>query len=107
MAVEQRKRSSPRFDSPERAPIYSPRSMARSDRPGEGPPNDPWRGMSTGWQFTSYMLGGILGFGLVGFLIDWLAGTGKVFMAIGMVGGAAGAVYLVYVHYGRGDEGTS
>jgi hypothetical protein len=40
----------------------------------------------------------------VGYLIDWLVGTGKVFTAIGMVAGAAGAVYLVYVHYGRGDE---
>jgi ATP synthase protein I len=79
--------------------------MAGSQRPAEVPPNDMWRGMSTGWQVTSYMLGGILGFGFVGFLIDWLAGTAKIFTAIGMVAGAACSVYLVYVHYGRGDEG--
>ena len=104
MAADLRKRP-PRFDSSESRPIYSARSMTGSGHPGGGPPNDMWRGMSTGWQVTAYMLGGILSWGLVGFLIDWLAGTGKVFTAIGMVGGAAGGVYLIYVHFGRGDEG--
>ena len=104
MTADLRKRSR-RFDSGERRSIYSARSMAGSENPGGGSPQDMWRGMSTGWQITAYMLGGILGWGLIGFVIDWLAGTGKVFTAIGMVGGAAGAVYLVYVHYGRGDDG--
>jgi len=104
MTADLRKRSR-RFDSGERRPIYSARSMAGSANPGGSSPQDMWRGMSTGWQITAYMLGGILGWGLIGFLIDWLAGTGKAFTAIGMVGGAAGAVYLVYVHYGRGDDG--
>ena len=104
MTADLRKRSR-RFDSVKRRSIYSARSMAGSENPGGGSPQDMWRGMSTGWQITAYMLGGILGWGLIGFLIDWLAGTGKVFTAIGMVGGAAGAVYLVYVHYGRSDDG--
>jgi ATP synthase protein I len=104
MAADQHKHSPVRFDSPTTPPIYSPRSMAGSERSGGGPLNDTWRGMSTGWQITAYMLGGILSWGAVGYLIDWLIGTGKVFTAIGMVAGAAGAVYLVYLHYGRGDE---
>src|SRR2546425_11123714 len=94
----------PRFDSNENRPIYSARSMAGSEDPGGGSPNDMWRGMSTGWQITAYMLGGILGWGLIGFLIDWLAGTGEGFTAIGMGGGAAGSVYPVYPDYGRGDD---
>jgi ATP synthase protein I len=104
MTADLRKRSR-RFDSGETRSIYSARSMAGSENPGGGSPQDMWRGMSTGWQITAYMLGGILSWGLIGFVIDWLAGTGKVFTAIGMVGGAAGAVYLVYVHYGRSDDG--
>ncbi len=60
-----------------------------------------WGGASTGWAITGYMLGGILAWGGIGLLIDWLAGTEKVFTAIGMVVGAAAAIYLVYLRYGR------
>ena len=60
-----------------------------------------WGGMSTGWAISGTLLAGILAWGGIGYLIDWLAGTPKVFTAIGMVVGAVGAIYLVYVKYGR------
>ena len=61
--------------------------------------------MGTGWAITSTMIGGILVWGGLGFLVDRLLGTARVFMAIGMVLGAGGAVYLVYLRYGRGEGG--
>ena len=70
----------------------------------ERSPKDLWGGMATGWQITSYMLGGILSWGGIGLLLDWAAGTGRVFTAIGMVAGAVGATYLVWFRYGRGHE---
>jgi F0F1-type ATP synthase assembly protein I len=51
------------------------------------------------------MIGGILVWGGLGLLVDRLLGTARVFMAIGMVLGAGGAVYLVYLRYGRGEGG--
>jgi F0F1-type ATP synthase assembly protein I len=60
-----------------------------------------WGGMSTGWTISGTLLAGILAWGGIGYLIDWLVGTPKVFTAIGMVVGAVGSIYLVYVRYGR------
>ncbi|MCJ7832701.1 MAG: AtpZ/AtpI family protein [Actinobacteria bacterium] len=39
--------------------------------------------------------------GGLGWLIDLAVGTTKVFMPIGMVGGAAAGTYLVYLKYGK------
>jgi ATP synthase protein I len=104
VAVYQGKRVPSPFDGPRSGPIYSPRSMAPSPRPG-APPDDSWSGMSTGWQVTAYLLGGILSWGGIGYLVDRLAGTGRLFLPIGMVLGAVGAIYLVYLRFGRGDAG--
>ncbi|TMK82076.1 MAG: hypothetical protein E6G47_01470 [Actinobacteria bacterium] len=60
--------------------------------------------MSTGWTISAYLLSGILVWGGVGWLIDHLVGTPKVFTAIGMVLGAGLGVYLVYIRYGRGES---
>jgi hypothetical protein len=103
MAADQHKHPPVRFDSAASAPIYSPRSMAR--RPNPGDPDNLWGGMSTGIQITAYLLAGLLAYGGIGWLIDWLAGTGKVFTAIGMVVGAVFGIYLIYVRYGK-DDGT-
>lgn len=69
--------------------------------------SDAWSGMGTGWAVTSTMIGGVAVWGLIGHLIDRLAGTPNVFSAIGMILGAAGATYIVYLRYGkeRRDEG--
>ena len=63
--------------------------------------------MGTGWAITSTLVAGILAWGGLGYLVDRLVGTSDVFLAIGMVLGAAGGVYLVYLRYGRGDGGDS
>ncbi len=66
-------------------------------------PGDAWSGVGTGWGITSTFLAGILVLGGLGYLVDRLIGTGRVFMAIGMIAGAAVAIYLVYLRYGKGD----
>lgn len=64
--------------------------------------------MSAGWTTVSYVLGGLLAGALLGYLIDRVAGTGKAFLAVGMVAGAAGGIYLIYLRFGRGsDDGSS
>lgn len=69
--------------------------------------DDAWSGVGTGWAITSTLVAGILAWGGLGYLVDRLVGTSRVFLAIGMVLGAAGGVYLVYLRYGRGDGGNS
>jgi len=67
--------------------------------------DDAWSGMGTGWAITATMIGGILVWGGLGFLADRLLGTTHVFTAIGMVLGEAAAIYLVYLRYGKGEDG--
>ena len=96
MAADQGKQQFPHFDSPATRPIYSPRSMG-----GRPDPKDMWGGMSTGVTISAYLLSALLVWGGVGWLIDVLANTGKVFTAIGMIVGAAAGTYLVYLRYGK------
>lgn len=63
--------------------------------------------MGTGWAITSTFMAGILTLGGLGYLVDRLFGTGRVFLAIGMLLGAAMSIYLVYLRYGRGEGGGS
>ena len=58
-----------------------------------------------GWGITATMLGGILVWGGVGFVLDRLAGTPHVFTAFGFLLGAVGATTIVYLRYGKGDRG--
>jgi ATP synthase protein I len=81
------------------------RYTARASMASGPDPGDPWVGVSTGWAITSYFLGGVIAWGGIGYLIDWLIGTPHVFLAIGMVAGAALSTYLVWLRYGREDEG--
>jgi F0F1-type ATP synthase assembly protein I len=60
--------------------------------------------MSTGLQITAYLLAGLLFWGGIGHLVDWAAGTGKAFTAVGMVLGAVAGIYLIYLRYGRDDD---
>ena len=50
--------------------------------------DDAWSGMGTGWAITSTFMAGILTLGGLGYLVDRLFGTGRVFLAIGMLLGA-------------------
>jgi F0F1-type ATP synthase assembly protein I len=76
--------------------------MAAQERRSEA-----WSGMGTGWAVTSTMIGGIAAWGAIGYLVDRLAGTHHVFLPVGFVLGAVGAVYLVWLRYGRGEGGGS
>jgi F0F1-type ATP synthase assembly protein I len=67
--------------------------------------NDGWSGVGVGWGIAATMLGGILVWGGVGYLIDRLVGTSGVFVVPGMLLGAGGATYIVYLRHGRGDRG--
>jgi F0F1-type ATP synthase assembly protein I len=69
--------------------------------------SDAWSGMGTGWGITATMVAGMLVWGGAGYLVDRLAGTSHVFAAIGIVIGAAGAGYIVYLRYGKEDRGDS
>jgi F0F1-type ATP synthase assembly protein I len=73
--------------------------------PMSGKPNqgDAWQGMGVGWAVTGTMVSGIAVWGGIGYLVDRLAGTPKIFTAIGVLVGAAGSIYLIYLRYGRGE----
>jgi F0F1-type ATP synthase assembly protein I len=62
---------------------------------------DAWSEMGTAWALTGTLLAGILVWGGAGYLVDRLVGLRWLFLPIGMLVGAAGAIYLVYLRYGR------
>jgi F0F1-type ATP synthase assembly protein I len=99
MAADLRKRDSSGFDTPSERPVYSARSMA-----GEAGPGKNMGGMSTGLTISVTLLSALLVWGGIGYLIDRLAGTPKVFTAIGMLVGAAAGTYLIYLKHGRPDD---
>lgn len=71
---------------------------------GQGDDN-PWAGLGIGWAIISTLIAGMLVGGGLGYLVDWLVGTSRhVFMGIGIVVGAAGGIYIVYLRFGRGDS---
>lgn len=70
-------------------------------------PDDPWTGLGIGWAITATLVAGMAVCGGIGYLIDRLAGTSRVFTGVGVVLGAAAGIYIVYLRYGREprDEG--
>ena len=66
-----------------------------------------WAGARDGWIVTATMLSALIVWGGIGFLIDWLAGTPKVFTAIGIILGAVLGTYLIYLRYGKEHEQRS
>ena len=62
--------------------------------------------MSTGLGISVTMLSGPAVWGFIGYLIDRWAGTEKVFTAVGMVLGAIGAGYIVYLRFGKEPAGS-
>jgi hypothetical protein len=47
-----------------------------------------------------------LGWAITGTLVDRLVGTDRnVFAAVGIVLGAVGGIYVVYLRHGRGNDG--
>jgi ATP synthase protein I len=66
--------------------------------------SDAWSGMGIGWAITSTLIGGMATVGGLGYLLDRFLDTGSGFTALGIVLGAASAIYIVFLRYGRGDE---
>jgi ATP synthase protein I len=72
--------------------------MAGSGRDGA------WAGMGIGWAVTATLAGGILVWGSLGYLADRLLGLNpRILTAVGIVLGAGGAIYLVYLRFGKGE----
>jgi F0F1-type ATP synthase assembly protein I len=69
--------------------------------------SDAWSGASTGWAVLSTMIGGIAVWGGLGYLADRWLGTAHVFFTVGVLVGAAGAMYLIWLRYGRSEGGGS
>jgi F0F1-type ATP synthase assembly protein I len=59
--------------------------------------------MGTAWSIIGTLLGGILVWGGIGFLLDRWLDLRWLFLPIGMVVGMGAAIYLVYLRYGRDD----
>jgi ATP synthase protein I len=66
--------------------------MPVTSEPPQRPRDD---GAGKGWTAVSYLIGGMLVWGLVGWLVDRWLDLGGIATAIGVVLGMAGGVYLV------------
>ncbi len=96
MAADLRKRDPSGFDTPSERRLYSAGSMA-----GDSGPGNSMGGMSTGLTISVTLLSAVLVWGGVGYLIDRLVGTPKIFTAVGMLVGAASGIYLIYLKHGK------
>jgi len=52
------------------------------------------------WAVISYLLAGVIFYGGIGWLVDWWLGT-RGFVAAGIVLGAAGGIWLVWLRYSK------
>ena len=67
--------------------------------PGGGGPLRGGDGIA--WSIIGTLLAGVVVWGGIGYLLDRWTGVHDLFAVIGMLLGAAGAFYLIYVRYGR------
>ena len=71
-----------------------------SDDPSPQQPQDrPVREVDA-WAVISYLLAGVIFYGGIGWLVDWWLGT-RGFVAVGIVLGAAGGIWLVWLRYSK------
>ena len=83
---------------------------SRPAPPPDPTPNDPAQreepiGETAAWTVLSYLISGPLVYGGLGWLLDRWLGT-RFFVAVGIVGGMALGLYLVYVRYGTAGSAT-
>ena len=72
------------------------------DPPPQRPddPSGPPSGAGQGWTALSYVITGIVVWGLIGWLVDSWLDAGGIATGIGVMLGAAGGVYLVVKRLG-------
>ena len=63
-------------------------------------------GMNEGLRVLSYLIAGVALYGALGWLADWLLGTGF-WLPVGIVLGAASAVYTIIRRFGRVEDSTA
>ncbi|MFN0285081.1 MAG: AtpZ/AtpI family protein [Kineosporiaceae bacterium] len=66
-------------------------------------PADPV-GEAVAWTVLAYLLTGPLVYGGLGWLVDRWLGTEPAFVLVGILGGMALALYVVWVRYGAPDR---
>jgi F0F1-type ATP synthase assembly protein I len=65
------------------------------------------RGSNQGWTAVSYLIGGMVVWGGIGWAVDkWLLHTKGIAFAIGCVLGVAGGIYLTVRRLGDGWKGN-
>lgn len=78
-----------------------------TSRPAPPPDSDPGHGgpvaEAAAWTVLSYLITGPLLYGGLGWLLDQWLGTGF-FVGLGIVGGMALSLYVVYVRYGTRES---
>ena len=75
-----------------------------ADPSSSRPPWGDWNAMGTAWSIITTLLSGPLAWGLIGYGVDRLVGTEKVFLPVGLFLGVALAIWLVYWRYGRDES---
>ena len=65
------------------------------------PPKGLVQGEGVAWSVMSTLIAGPVLYGLIGWGIDALVGTSRVFTALGVVFGFALSFYIVYARHGR------
>jgi ATP synthase protein I len=66
----------------------------------EQPPETPPVKEVDAWAVISCLLAGVIFYGGIGWLVDWWLGT-RGFVAAGIVLGAAGGIWLVWLRYSK------
>lgn len=61
----------------------------------------PEMGETDAWGMVSTLVAGPIVWGLIGAGADALAGTDRLFLAVGVVVGFVASLYITYVRYGR------
>jgi ATP synthase protein I len=61
-------------------------------------------GEAAAWTVLAYLLSGPLFYGGLGWLADRWLNTGPILVFVGLLGGMALALYVVWVRYGTNDR---
>lgn len=69
--------------------------MADDESPNGSDPGHGVEGAGQGWTAIAYLIGGMAVWGVIGWLVDRWLDTDGIAIAVGVVVGTAGGVYLV------------